>query len=127
MSTDDPIDKVLERIGAASESMHVSRAFGDPYEVDGVTLVPVASVKGGGGGGSGEGTAEADSRTGSGVGGGFGVQVRPLGVYEIRDGAVLWHPAIDTMRIVVGGQLLALAALFLLLRRRRRQSAGWRR
>jgi uncharacterized spore protein YtfJ len=122
MPADDPrsIDSVFERLGAATESMHVSRAFGAPYEVDGVTLVPVASVRGGGGGGSGEGVAEQEARTGAGAGGGFGIQVRPVGVYEIRDGAVVWHPAIDTMRIVVGGQLLALAALFLLLRRRRR-------
>jgi hypothetical protein len=49
------------------------------------------------------------------------VIVRPLGVYIVKDGEVSWQPAIDVLRIVVGGQLLALAAILALRRRRKRR------
>ena len=53
---------------------------------------------------------------------GFGVDARPIGVYVVKNGEVSWQPAIDVMRIVIGGQILGLVALLTirsLLRRRR--------
>jgi len=35
------------------------------------------------------------------------VIVRPLWGYIVKDGEVRWQPAIDVLRVVVGGQLLA--------------------
>ena len=110
---------VLDRLGAVKDMMAVSKVFGEPYEVDGVTIIPVASVKGGGGGGGGEGSQPDGQGEGAGGGMGFGVQMRPVGVYEVRNGVVSWQPAIDVMRIVAGGQLLV-ALLILVTRRRRR-------
>jgi uncharacterized spore protein YtfJ len=101
----------LEKLGAIKDAMTVSRAFGESYHVNGVTIIPVATVRGGGGGGTGTGTDSAGEKgTGSGLG--FGAAVRPVGVVVIKDGEVTWRPTIDVMRIILGAQLLALAAIF---------------
>jgi uncharacterized spore protein YtfJ len=101
----------LEKLGAIKDAMTVSRAFGESYRINGVTLIPVATVRGGGGGGTGTGTDSAGEKgTGSGLG--FGAAVRPVGVVVIKDGEVTWRPTIDVMRIILGAQLIALAAIF---------------
>lgn len=105
---------LLDKLGAVKDTMAVSRAFGDGYERDGTTVIPVANVRGGGGGGSGEGNDPSHNGSGSGVGLGFGAVVRPLGVYTVKDGKVTWLPAIDVMRIVLGGQIVAVIALLTL-------------
>jgi uncharacterized spore protein YtfJ len=102
---------LLEKLGAVKDAMVVTRAFGDSYERDNVTIIPVATVRGGGGGGSGEGTDPGHNGSGSGVGLGFGAMVRPLGVYTVKDGNVTWIPAIDTMKVILGGQIVAVIAL----------------
>jgi len=64
-----------------------------------------------------------DAAEGSGSGYGFGLGARPVGVFVVRDGDVSWQPAVDVMRIVLGGQVLALAGILVIghfLRRRRR-------
>lgn len=112
---------------AARRLVHVRRAFGEPVERDGVTLVPVARVWGGTGFGGGDGTIEEigedAARSGSGGGGGLGVGVTPVGVYVVKDGVVRWEPAFDLNRAIIGGQVLgaiAVLALARALRRRRR-------
>ena len=106
----------LDKLGAVKDAMTVSRAFGDSYHVDGVTIIPVAAVRGGGGDGTGTGTGKegvpGEKGTGSGAGLGFGAAVRPIGVVVVKDGKVSWQPTIDVMRIILGAQLLALAAIF---------------
>jgi uncharacterized spore protein YtfJ len=83
-----------EVITAARDHITVSRVFGEPYERDGVTVVPVARIYGGGGGGTGDDGAQR------GEGGGLGFVARPAGVYVIRDGTVSWRPAVDANRVV---------------------------
>lgn len=118
-------------VRVARDLLTVRRAFGQPIERDGVTLVPVARVAGGSGYGYGEGDVPAhasDERptgwgSGSGGGGGFGVGVSPVGVYVIRGDEVSWQPAFDLNRAVLGGQILALIAVITVataLRRARR-------
>jgi uncharacterized spore protein YtfJ len=110
--TDLHATSALDKLGAVKDAMTVSRAFGDSYQVDGVTIIPVAAVRGGGGGGGGTGTdSSGDKGTGSGSGMGFGAAVRPIGVVVIKDGQVSWQPTIDVMRIILGVQLLGLAAI----------------
>jgi uncharacterized spore protein YtfJ len=103
----------MTRIEGIKDVMTVRRLFGDAYEIDGVTVIPVAVVRGGAGGGGGEGTGDQNGTVGSGVGGGmgFGINARPVGVYVVKNGEVTWQPAVDVMRIVVGGQFLALVAI----------------
>jgi uncharacterized spore protein YtfJ len=89
--------------------------FGDPYEKDGVTVLPVARVRGGWGGGtSGEGEVTA-------CGGGFGGEAAPAGAYVIQGDSVQWRPAVDVNRIILGAQIaFAILALAYLRSRRRR-------
>jgi uncharacterized spore protein YtfJ len=113
----DTLAALLARLDAVRDTMRVRRVFGDAYEVDGTTVIPVARVAGGGGGGGGDGDLGRGGRqtgaggTGSGGGVGFGVTARPVGVVVVRDGHVEWQPTVDVMRIVLGGQLVGLAAL----------------
>jgi uncharacterized spore protein YtfJ len=93
------VDEILE---GAREAMSVRRVFGEPYEQDGVTIIPAAAVRGGGGGGG-------DEMNNGGAG--FGLQARPVGAYVVKDGDVSWKPAVDPNRIVAGWQLVSLVGL----------------
>ena len=86
------VTEVLEK---ARDAITVSRVYGEPYEKDGITVIPAARVGGGGGGGTGH-----DEKGGEGTGGGFGVTGHPAGAYVIRHGDVTWRPAVDPNRIV---------------------------
>jgi uncharacterized spore protein YtfJ len=98
----------------AREVATVRRVFGEPIERDGVTVVPVAAVRGGGGGGTAP-TSGPDGGTGENpdpaLGGGWGMAARPVGAYVIRGTQVTWEPARDVNRLVAGGQLVAVALL----------------
>jgi uncharacterized spore protein YtfJ len=98
---------VLETIAQAREAITVRRVFGEPYERDGVTVIPAARVQGGGGGGGSEG----GPTLGKGAGSGFGLIARPVGAFVIREGGVSWQPAVDVNRIVLGAQMVAIVAL----------------
>jgi hypothetical protein len=101
-----PDRSVLER---ALEAVTVRRVFGEAYELDGATIVPVAHVRGWGGGGGGSGEQHGESGSGSGLG--FGVNASPAGVYVLRDGAVTWQPAVEPVRIALPVGLALVAAL----------------
>ncbi|MFB9364058.1 spore germination protein GerW family protein [Actinoplanes nipponensis] len=88
------------------------KAFGPPVSQAGTIVLPVARVGGGGGGGGGTGPAEQGQPTG-GTGGGFGMTAKALGVYVLRDGRVKWMPAVDVNKIIMGGQVVAVAGLLL--------------
>ena len=94
-----------EVLGQVRDTLTVRQVFGEPYERDGILVVPVARVAGVGGGGGGGNPTEGGS------GGGFVLEARPVGAYVIRDGEVSWRPAVDVTRIAVGGQLVAIVAL----------------
>ena len=98
---------VQDVIAQAKDTLTVKRVFGEPYEKDGVTVIPAARVQGGAGGGSGE---DPDSQ-GRGSGSGFGVTARPVGAFIIRDGDLSWRPAVDVNRIILGGQVVVVVAL----------------
>ncbi len=93
------------------------QVYSEPYERDGVTVILASRQQGGGGGGAGEGQSTDPSSgargagTGSGWGGGFGMNARPVGAFVISRGDVRFVPALDVNRVVVGGQLVALAML----------------
>ena len=42
---------VYEMVHQAHDAMSVKRVYGDPYEKDGVMIIPVAKLRGGGGAG----------------------------------------------------------------------------
>ncbi|HZA39740.1 MAG TPA: spore germination protein GerW family protein [Actinomycetota bacterium] len=94
-------------IGGARDALTVKRVFGDPYEKNGLTVIPAARIMGGGGGGSGDGPQD----TGHGEGAGFGMAAKPAGVYVIHGDSVRWQPAVDVNRVILGAQVVAILAL----------------
>jgi uncharacterized spore protein YtfJ len=100
-----------ELMTTARETLTVKRVYGDPFEKDGVTVIPAATVSGGGGGGGGH---EADGPEGQ--GGGFGLGIKPAGMYVIADGRVRWHPAIDVNRLIASVTAVALAGILARIR-----------
>jgi uncharacterized spore protein YtfJ len=88
---------VDEMLTGVRDAMTVKRVYGDPIERDGILIIPAAKVGGGGGGGG-------DSENNG--GGGFGITARPVGAFVVRDGNVVFEPAVDVNR-VIGLSILA--------------------
>lgn len=93
-------------VGGVSESLTVRRVFGEPYTKNGVTVIPVAEVRGGGGGGAGE-----ESEHSGGMGGGFGLSARPAGVFVLKGDDATWKPAVNVNRLMLGFQVVAVVGL----------------
>jgi hypothetical protein len=86
----DALDSIVPDLAAA-------QVYGQPYEtVDGVTILPVARVRGK----TKPGTADADVR----------LSAKPVGVFVIKDGEATWVPAVDQTRIALFGELIGLVA-----------------
>ena len=98
-----------EFVNMVRDAMSVRRVYGEPYEKDGVTIIPAAKISGGGGGGSG-----GDPSGGKGMGGGFGLGATPIGAYVIANGKATWIPVVDVNRAILGGQLVALTLVLTL-------------
>jgi hypothetical protein len=92
---------VHEALSEAGVAMTAKRVYAEPYVHDGLTIIPAAAVRGGGGGGG-------DASSG---GAGFGLYATPKGAWVVEGEKVTWKPAVDVNRIVLGGQLVAIAAL----------------
>jgi uncharacterized spore protein YtfJ len=100
--------QVRELLEGAGGWVAARRVFGEAYERDGVTVIPVVRVAGGGGLGEGP---RADGSGPAGEGGGFGLAAKPVGVYVLSGGTVRWKPAIDVDRLVTSTTIVALAVL----------------
>lgn len=102
---------------AAGDTWAVRRVFGDAYERDGATVIPVAKVLGAVMTGSGTGEVGAGAGAGkgegggSGGGGGYATRVRAVGVYVVDDDGVHWRPALDLNRVILGGQIVGAVVL----------------
>ena len=97
---------LLEQIGKAEEAFTVRRVFGEPYETDGVTVIPAARVQGAVGGGGGQAPGGE-----GGTGTGFAMNTKPFGLFVLKDGEVAWRPAVDVNRMIMGCQVVAIVAL----------------
>lgn len=88
-------------------SVGVHAAYGDPVEIDGTTILPVAVT------GFGFGAEEGETETQSSGGGGGGGYAAPLGAYVTRDGYTRFEPNIIALLAVgipfvcVAGRALA--------------------
>jgi uncharacterized spore protein YtfJ len=112
------LDEILTRAG---DTITVRRVFAEPYDHDGVTIIPSATVSGGGGGGGGR-----DPGGQEGEGGGFGVNARPAGAFVIRNGKVRWRPAVDVNRMMAIAGMVTIAVLVTRVRMRRLGGASRR-
>lgn len=100
------MSKIDELIADSRDAFTVKRVYGEPYQSNGVTLIPAASIRGGFGGGEGEGSED----TPAGSGGGMGISARPVGAFQIKGDEVNWLPAVDVSRIIVMGQVVVIIA-----------------
>jgi uncharacterized spore protein YtfJ len=94
---------VSEFLPRFAESFAARRVFAEPVEKDGTTIIPAAAVRGGGG--MGQGANERDG------GAGMGLAARPVGAYVLKNGGVVWKPAFDISRVILGGQIVAITAM----------------
>jgi uncharacterized spore protein YtfJ len=96
---------VDEMLAGAREAASVSRVFGEAIQRDGLTIIPVAAVRGVGGGGG-----DANNNGG----GGFAITARPVGAYVVRGDEVRWEPALDVTRTAIMGMVTAIVTLLVL-------------
>jgi len=92
MKLPDLLDQVVGDLDAG-------RVFGEPLQIEGATVIPVARIRGG----SAAGLAEGASGRG-------GFKATPVGVFVIRDGQATWTAAVDENRVALIGVLTGLAA-----------------
>ena len=97
---------VQEMISKMQDAATVRRVYGEPYEKDGVTIIPTARISARGGSGA--------ARGGEHSGGGFRVDAEPVGAYVIKDGDVEWQPDLDLSGVIRRGQLVGMVALLVL-------------
>lgn len=120
------IAEVAEKLGRAA---NVKAAFGEPVQVEDVTIVPVASVSCKGGGGGGSGSCEDNEENGGapnkggGGGGGINVSSQPVGYIEISGGRARFVEIVDKTKLLsraipLVGIAAGLFGLFLLFRKK---------
>jgi hypothetical protein len=108
---DDVLGKLAEQVGAR---LSASTIFGSPVERDGVTVIPVASVRFTFGGGRG-----GDSRGGGeGEGGGAIGRGAATGYIEMRDGRSRFVPIVDPARVAAIAGACMLGGMLILRRAR---------
>jgi hypothetical protein len=83
------------RLAETLTSNGIRSVYGDPVDLDGITLIPVALVQYGFGAGSMGG--DADNGAGGGGGGGYSV---PLGAYVRDRNGLHFRPNIITLLVV---------------------------
>ena len=103
---DDLITTLVERLGARFGAASV---FGAPVEREGVTVVPVATVRFGFGGGTGSDPTKQQEGEGAGAGG----AMTAAGYIELRNGRSRFVPIVRPERMVALVFLAFVAALVL--------------
>lgn len=81
---------IAQELGKHTASFGVRSAYGEPQNVDGVSITPVAFAYSGFGGGSGDGAE----------GGGGVVVTVPVGVYVRREEGLRFEPNFITLLVV---------------------------
>ena len=102
--TDDLITTLLERLGGR---FGVASVFGTPVEREGVTVIPVATVRFGFGGGTGSDPEKKQEGEGAGGGG----AMTAAGYVELKDGRSRFVPIVRPERMVALVFLAVVAAL----------------
>src|SRR2546427_13180801 len=92
----------LEVLNQTRDAMTARRVYGEPYQQDGVTVIPAANVWGGGGGG---GDTEGNG------GGGVGGVARPPPGLGVKDGRGGWGAGGAVDRLGLKGRAAARVAL----------------
>jgi len=101
------LEELLNRIGQVNERASVRTVFGEPLQIDGRTIIPVAKVQYGFGFGVGRSKEKQQEGAGEGGGGGAGVSISPVAVLEIAGQETKVKPVVDVTRLALAGMLLA--------------------
>ncbi|MFC4712053.1 GerW family sporulation protein [Planococcus dechangensis] len=103
-----PLLPIFEKFSAARD---VSLVYGDPIEMQGRTIIPVAKVSYSVGAGAGSGYEREDKDTaspgfeeieggfGEGAGGSF--QVKPVGIYDVTAEKTVYRPIVPVELIIL--------------------------
>jgi uncharacterized spore protein YtfJ len=102
------LNRLFELIEETRETADCKAAFGEPRQVEGRTIIPVAQVSRGFGLGFGQGAeptpaegAEAPTPAGEGAGGGAGASSKPLGVIVVAGDQVSFESTLDEGKIAL--------------------------
>lgn len=85
------------QLAESTKSAGVKSVYGEPIDLDGITLIPVALAYYGFGAGGDGGDATGEHEAGGGGGGGFSV---PFGAYVRDVDGVRFHPNLITLVVV---------------------------
>ena len=111
------LNRLFDQVGEVRENANWQAAFGEPQEIDGKTLIPVARVGYAFGLGFGEGSmppAEEDAPAGSGEGGGSGggATTKPLGAIVVTSDEVRFEPVEDESKIAIAGMIMVALSIW---------------
>ena len=117
------LEKLFDVVNGLRDKASADAAFGEPQEVEGRVLIPVASVATGLGVGFGSGTPEdereaegpGEAEIPEGGGGGGGAKSRPVAVIEVTESEIVVRPIVDETVVAVAGIALAGWTVFWLL------------
>ena len=120
---EEEVKRLLDAFDAMRNEADVNACFGEPVEVDGRTVIPIAKVGYGFGIGTGRtGPSEADQSQvaaelgPAGGGGGGGATSAPIGYIEVRDGKTRVEPVLDQQRVAIVSMLVGAWSVFWLSR-----------
>jgi uncharacterized spore protein YtfJ len=110
------LNRMFELVDGARTAASWQAAFGDPQQIEGKTVIPVAQVGYGFGLGFGQGGERTEpqpepSSAGEGGGGGGGAMSKPLGVIVVAPDGVRFEPVASGTIVPLAG--MAVGALFL--------------
>jgi uncharacterized spore protein YtfJ len=128
MTLDEKMKEVMDKV---QNTANAKAVFGEPYEKDGITIIPVAKVAFSGGAGEGWGkmkmwgknkeaggdeTGEklnSEETPSKSMGRGFGGMARsmPIGYIKIKNGEAVFVETMDKTKLIIGGMVLTGVAL----------------
>ncbi|MBN1934972.1 MAG: hypothetical protein JW934_09925 [Anaerolineae bacterium] len=109
------LEKMFASIDTLRSTASVEAAFGQPQEVEGKVLIPVAEVGMGFGLGFGKGVSESEEEPageGEGGGGGGGANSRPIAVIQVTQEDTTICPIQDEGKIALAGIALVAWCVF---------------
>lgn len=106
------LDDLQKRFSDMQTKVGARTVYGDPIEIDGRKVIPVASVQYGFGMGGGMGPKRDEGEAPGGGGGGGGLRVRPVALIEVADGKVKVEPIVDVSRLGMMAMFVGAWAVF---------------
>jgi uncharacterized spore protein YtfJ len=100
------VAELIKRVTQMQESASARTVFGEPVQLNGRTIIPIAKVSYGFGLGMGAGGDKEHGATGEGGGGGGGASIRPVAVLEVSGESTKLKPVVDVTRLALAGMLL---------------------